>query len=189
MTKANVGDYIKVADSGTCGYYQAGAGGKVLEVYDGCVLVAFTFGAFDRLCGGRWWVNHGKYTVEQPYSATFTVPVRAEAPQGHVTDGGGLQKHSVGDLYPLAAVGYARDSEHTVWVVENLETGEVACWCTGAVRQWPAHALAVEFAERCKQGIDFSGHPIRWVKGRPHFKIGRGPLTEHRSGISCPCCG
>lgn len=171
MAKAKVGDYIKVTDPSyneMC--YKEGAGGKVVQVGDKCALVAFTHGEFDTANDGQWWINHGKYTVEQPYSSTFTESAKAAAPQGHTADGGGLQKHSIGGLYPLCVVGYNNGGSPIMWVVENLQDGTVACTSGGSVRQWPLVSLAYDFAERCKEHTkDSGGEPIVWLKGRPHF--------------------
>lgn len=176
MTKAKVGDYIKVTDSGdNLMFYREGAGGKVVRVDDQCALVSFTHGEFNKRNGGQWWIEHGKYTVEKPYSSTFTQAAKAEAPQGHTADGGGLQKHSIGGLYPLCVVGYHNGESPVAWVVENLQDGTVACTNGGSPRQWNTLAVATVFASRCKEHTGGSiGEPIVWLKGRPHFAI------EHR---------
>jgi hypothetical protein len=41
---------------------------------------------------------------------------------GHHAEHVGLQKHSVGETYPLAVVGYG-----DIWAIENIKTGKVAC--------------------------------------------------------------
>ena len=43
---------------------------------------------------------------------------------GHHDEHVGLQKHSVGDLYPLAIVGYG-NGDKTKYVIEHLTRGEV----------------------------------------------------------------
>lgn len=173
MGKAKVGDYIKVTDPGVnemC--YREGAGGKVVQVHSKCALVAFTHGEFNKRNSGQWWIEHGKYIVEKPYSATFTQATKAEATQGHTADGGGLQKHSIGGLYPFCVVGYHNGNSPVVWVVENLQDGTVACTGKGQPHQWTRIALANDFAVHCKEHtIDTLGKPIVWLKGRPHFAI------------------
>lgn len=46
---------------------------------------------------------------------------------GHNSVHQGLQNHSIGAVYPLAVVGYGKDSGH-VWGVEDLRNGTVACF-------------------------------------------------------------
>ena len=168
MARAKVGDYIKVTDrSDNEMFYREGAGGKVIEVDGRLALVSFTYGEFNKRSGGQWWIEHGQYTVEKPYSSTFTESTKAEAPQGHTADGGGLQKHSVGDIYPLCVVGYSRDASYTLYVVEDLERGTVACDHFGTPLQWRDSRAASNFARTVDRTT--TGAPP-WFKGRPNFE-------------------
>ena len=76
--------------------------------------------------------------------------------------GGGLQKHSIGDIYPLAAVGYG-SGEGVAYTLENLQTGEV-CMAGSWVRQWGNAKHPLEFAKviGTKRGVS-------WKHGRPVF--------------------
>lgn len=179
MARAKVGDYIKVTDPGDNEmYYREGAGGKVVKVDNQGALVSFTHGEFNSGAGGRWWIEHGEYTVEHPYSSTFTESAKAAAPQGHTADGGGLQRHSIGDIYPLCVVGYSRDATYTMYVVEDLERGTVACDRFGTPLQWRDSRAAGNFARTVDRTT--TGAPP-WFKGRPNFELQLN-LTLKREG-------
>lgn len=46
--------------------------------------------------------------------------------RGHHPEHVGLQRHSIGEAYPLAVVGYA-NGHRMAWRVENLMTGQCVC--------------------------------------------------------------
>jgi hypothetical protein len=74
---------------------------------------------------------------------------------------GGLQPHSVGELYPLSVVTYANGGRTAIFV-ENLQDGSVATKKEGASypRLFDSHEHAL--AEIEAGGLLFS-------KGRPHY--------------------
>ena len=80
---------------------------------------------------------------------------------GHSNEHAGLQNHSVGEHYPLAVVGIG--SYPTLYVIENLMTGEVMCSCPGIPYQ--------HYESKYLYAI--IGLPLFdgdcWVKGRPRF--------------------
>lgn len=176
MSKIKVGDYVEVthAEGWDLVYYTVGAGGRVVKEMLGMYIVQFTYGKYKTLDGGRWAVNAGQVKVVTPYSSTFTKPAEPKPTTGHVANGGGLQKHSVGDIYPLAVVGYA-DGDKLRFTVENLETGQV-CSCGEVVRAWHCAELAEAFAVLIKEGkASIYADPIMWDSRRPKFS----PITKH----------
>jgi hypothetical protein len=106
----------------------------------------------------------GYYSVDcfrlAKYSEYFTEPTPTPS-KGHVADSP-IQKHSVGDIYPLAVVCYA-DGDKQRFVIENLERGEVAVSSldSDTVLQWNRAANAHRFAEL--------GGKCGWAKGRPVY--------------------
>lgn len=107
------------------------------------------------------------------YSEYFTEQVPSEQAKGHVADSP-IQKHSVGEFYPLAVVGYGQGSIVT-YVVENLAQQTVAGWGSEAVRQWASSEDAASFAARVKSGDIY--HPaLKWFGARPVFT---GPNSNH----------
>lgn len=96
---------------------------------------------------------------------------------GHSSIHAGLQKHSVGGCYPLAVVTYGHDP--AIHVVENLTTGQVACFPTGIPRQWESAAQAFDFCNRVAEGYpgsDSTNSRIVWVEGRPRYDKTYGGL-------------
>jgi len=70
--------------------------------------------------------------------------------EGHHPVHAGLQKHSVGEAYPLALVGYG-NGDRTDYRLENLMTGQTLCCCsvngkTRKAAQWSQGA--VDYADR-----------------------------------------
>ena len=125
-TKFKVGDRVVVAEAGYWDlFYKPGAEGVVIDQDEHMAKVRFVSGDFDTK-DGVWWARHSKLRALQPYSASFTKKSEREPNRGHTTDGGGLQKHSVGELYPLAVVGYCNGGA-TTFVVEDLQSGAVVC--------------------------------------------------------------
>ena len=124
MSKFKVGDKVRVKIS--THLYKIGAEGVVTEVVASAVRVRYISGDYDPRSNGLWWVCQEDLELILPYSRTFTKPAEAPTPTGHTSDGGGLQKHSVGELYPLAVVGYCNGGA-TTFVVEDLQKGAVVC--------------------------------------------------------------
>ena len=86
---------------------------------------------------------------------------------GHHAEHVGLQKHSVGDLYPLAVVGYG-NGDDTLYVIEHLTDGTVLCDGAGSPYQSDAYAVLPGIAESgFDQALDL------WVKGRPYYNGNR----------------
>lgn len=100
------------------------------------------------------------------YSEYFTEQVPSEQAKGHVADSP-IQKHSVGDFYPLAVVGYGQGSIVT-YVVENLKDQTVAGTFLGYVRQWNSARLAQNYLERVAKN-DNLPTTVVWHKARPMF--------------------
>ena len=83
---------------------------------------------------------------------------------GHHAIETGLQKHSVGNAYPLHIVGYG--IEPTLYTIENMKTQEVLSCLDGQPRsfsdvQCAADALDAIMLRKLTQT------PVRWAKGRP----------------------
>lgn len=169
MSNIKVGAYVKVVSASEYDktFFRVGAGGRVVQVGERCVLVHFTHGDFTMAGRNEWAVFPHQLEVVTPYSSTFANPAEPKPTTGHVANGGGLQKHSVGAFYPLAVVGYA-DGTHLRFTVENLETGGVAA-CGAVVRAWDTAKGAVSFAERVAKGVHPELDAITWNVERPTF--------------------
>lgn len=89
---------------------------------------------------------------------------------GHDPVHAGLQKHSVGNAYPLTIVGYG-NGDITTYVIENIVDGTVAGvqWAGHKnVRQWRTVDDAARFLDVImlrKPVLE----PVIWVPGRPVF--------------------
>lgn len=112
--------------------------------------------------------------VEPRYSRRFTEKTTgpAEGPRGHSKDGSSIQKHSLGDIYPLAVVGVSSGKGPTMYYIENLRLGAVAAGPAG-VRQWNNAEGAYRFAGRVALGekIDYTGDQITFITGRPSLSV------------------
>jgi hypothetical protein len=84
---------------------------------------------------------------------------------------GGLQEHSVGEYYPLAAVMYEHNGERII-TIENLQTGEVAALCDSATN-WRNFGVAYDSIERIQKG-----EKVAWSKGRVSYVDGRWVVAE-----------
>ena len=124
MSKFKVGDEVRVKIDNP--FYKTGAEGTVIERENDLIHVCFVSGEYDHSKLGTWWVYQEDLELITPYSSTFSDKPSPLNPTGHTTDGGGLQKHSVGELYPLAVVGYCNGGA-TTFVVEDLQKGAVVC--------------------------------------------------------------
>ena len=157
MSVFKVGDLVR-PNGGCRPYFEAGYVGRV-------VYIEYLYGKPNWLCidlnrpgqrthgDGRWF--------EQPESVTL-VNEQAEHKSGHSGVHDGLQQHSVGATYPLAVVTYGHDP--AIHVIENLKTGEVACYTSGVVIQT---TNARFIFEELRWLIDHPNRQINWVKGRP----------------------
>lgn len=159
--KFKVGSTVVVVDpSDNHAYFSKGASGVVVEVSDDTYRVKFTSGIYDPDCEGSWWVDEASLeAVPVRRMEAHKTAYRAEQERAI---SGGLQSHSVGDIYPLAVVGY--DSGGGVsYTLENLQTGEV-CMAGDWVRQWGTAKLPKDFAKviGTKRGVS-------WKQGRPVF--------------------
>lgn len=115
--------------------------------------------------------------------ATLQVPYPTQgvaAHTGHCTDGSSIQKHSVGDIYPLAVVGYG-DADKVQYIVEDLQRGTHLCFSNNRrVVQTTRSATAYQVAlsVRCKGlGRNLLG-PLSWVEGRPKYDKKSGSLVS-----------
>lgn len=84
---------------------------------------------------------------------------------------GGLQEHSVGEYYPLAAVLYEHGDERIV-TIENLQTGEIS-----AFHGWP---IDWDTFDRAYQRIEeiSKGSVVNYAKGRVSYVHGRWVVAE-----------
>ena len=124
MSRFKGGDKVRVKVDNLL--YKIGAGGVVVDLDHEAVRVCFVCGEYDHSNSGTWWVLPEEVELITPYSSTFSDKPSPLNPMGHTSDGGGLQKHSVGELYPLAVVGYCNGGA-TTFVVEDLQKGAVVC--------------------------------------------------------------
>lgn len=113
--------------------------------------------------------------VEPRYSRRFTEQTTgpAEGPRGHSKDGSSIQKHSLGDIYPLAVVGVSSGKGQTMYYIENLRLGAVAGRSHNRVRQWDNAEGAYRFASRVAAGekVDYTGDAIIFLTGRPSLSV------------------
>lgn len=112
-------------------------------------------------------VNMGKDTHKHPYAADCFELVKPEPQAAAIV--GGLQEHSVGEYYPLAAVMYEFD-EHRVITIENLQTGEVARNRLGPI--------CFESFEDAYKAIEKPVGTTYWVKGRVMYVSGYWQVLE-----------
>lgn len=183
MSKFKVGDRVVTTSSSVL--YSCGAEGSVFRLdTDGTVAIKFTSGEFNVELQ-RWveyiWVCEVNLELAKPrYSASFTQQTSGVGfgdflVEGHTSDGGGLQKHSVGDTYPWLAVGYGRHEEVT-YCLQNLQDGTtlVSKKHEGDdfhyVRQWGSVVSANRFLKRYLSGEIFNAMPIECY-GKPVFTI------------------
>ena len=180
----DVGTVVRVKPGDYHGYYFSGDVGTVVEhpyevTNPSLVYVRFSGHHNAKVRGeGYWWAEPSKLDkLPVRYSSTFTESAKAEPTTGHAPNSG-LQKHSIGELYPLAVVGYG-DSP-MIFVLENLETGQVAGeGPDDYVRQWRNADHVVEFAKKyglakAPSGkVDDWGDEITWFTGRPINVNGR----------------
>lgn len=187
MSKFKVGDHVEVLDDFDTSFFKKGSGGTVVELgSDDLVRVNFTYGDFDTILNakiGGLWVLEYKLKLVKPYSASFTQQTSGVGfgdflVEGHTTDGGGLQKHSVGDTYPWLVVGYGR-GEEVIFCIQNLQTGvtlgDISKSGPHHVRQWVEYRLAQNFLSRYLEGsldqFTFSTGIPDQIKGNPVFSL------------------
>lgn len=168
MSKFKVGDKVRVVKA-ACRFFSLGAEGSVIQVDGPSYRVRFVSGEYDHSFDGAWWASKEQLEIIKPYSSTFTDKAPTSQPTGHTADGSGLQKHSIGDIYPLAVVAYVTDTK-VKYTVENLQYGACAGTADGVVRQWDKLVNAYEFASRHPRAYDTGGNSIVWLSGRPVYK-------------------
>jgi hypothetical protein len=97
--------------------------------------------------GQHMWVLENRFVMHTPAQALAIA--------------GGLQPHSVGDLYPLAVVTYDNGDDTTIFV-ENLQEGSVATQKEGQSypRKFDSHEQALAAIEAGE---------LLFSKGRPHY--------------------
>ncbi|ASJ79312.1 hypothetical protein HOU10_gp36 [Curvibacter phage P26059B] len=128
-----------------------------------------TFGkVYTVLESGNGYTNYmGDNGKEQcAYSWRFELVSKA-APQAAAI-AGGLQEHSVGEYYPLAAVMYEHNGERII-TIENLQTGEVNS-INGRPINWGSFEEAYKRME--------SKPTTNWAKGRVSYVSGRWVVAE-----------
>lgn len=184
MSKFKVGERVVTVTSND-GLYSLGAEGTVFRLdKDGTVAIKFTSGEFDvglqRDLGFIWLCESSLELAKPRYSASFTQQTSGVGfgdflVEGHTSDGGGLQKHSVGDTYPWLVVGYGRHEEVT-YCLQNLQDGTTLVTKKHEgddfyyVRQWGSVVLANRFLKRYLSGEIFNDMPIE-CHGNPVFTI------------------
>ena len=184
MSKFKVGERVVTVTSND-GLYSLGAEGTVFRLdKDGTVAIKFTSGEFDvglqRDLGFIWLCESSLELAKPRYSASFTQQTSGVGfgdflVEGHTSDGGGLQKHSVGDTYPWLVVGYGRHEEVT-YCLQNLQDGTTLVTKKHEgddfyyVRQWGSVVLANRFLKRYLSGEIFNDMPIE-CRGNPVFTI------------------
>ena len=184
MSKFKVGDRVVTITSND-GLYSLGAEGTVFRLdTDGTVAIKFTSGEFDvvlqRDIGFIWLCESSLELAKPRYSASFTQQTSGVGfgdflVEGHTSDGGGLQKHSVGDTYPWLVVGYGRHEEVT-YCLQNLQDGTtlVSKQQEGDdfyyVRQWGSVRLASNYLKHYLNGEVKTNMPVG-RKGNPIFTI------------------
>lgn len=160
--KFKVGSTVVVVDPiDNTDYFSKGASGVVVEVDSGMCRVKFTSGIYDPDCEGSWWVDEDSLeAVPVRRMEAHKTAYRAEQERAI---SGGLQSHSVGDIYPLAVVGYDNGGDGVTYTIENLQTGEV-CMAGEWIRQWGNAKLPKEFAR-----VVATERGVSWKQGRPVF--------------------
>ena len=140
--------------------FSKGASGVVVEVDSGTYLVKFTSGIYDPDNEGTWWAEEASLeAVPVRRMEAHKTAYRAEQERAI---SGGLQSHSVGDIYPLAVVGYDGGGGVS-YTLENLQTGEV-CMAGDWVRQWITAKPPKDFAK-----VIGTERDVSWKQGRPVF--------------------
>lgn len=102
---------------------------------------------------GRWSPDRFELVKPEPQAAAIA---------------GGLQEHSVGEYYPLAAVMYEHNGKRII-TIENLQTGEVNA-INGEAINWETF----EDAYKRMESKPFTN----WTKGRVSYVHGRWVVAE-----------
>ena len=185
MSKFKVGDRVVTTDTFSPRLYSCGAEGSVFLLdTDGTVAIKFTSGEFDvriqRSLGFIWVCEVNLELAKPRYSTNFTQQTSGVGfgdflVEGHTSDGGGLQKHSVGDTYPWLVVGYGRHEEVT-YCLQNLQDGTTLVSKKDEgddfhyVRQWGSVVSANRYLKRYLAREIFNDMPIE-CHGKPVFTI------------------
>lgn len=163
MSDFQVGGYVKAHTASSAGVYHVGAVAKVVSIMPRTLHVCFTAGYWLRgaeYSDSTMTVAKGNFKKHTPYAATFTDPATvASVAKGHVPDSG-LQRHSVGPIYPLVVVTWATGDEPYKFTVENLETGEQAT-VGGELMRFTDYATAYALAELLTLNKSV---PVTWAK-------------------------
>jgi hypothetical protein len=162
MSKFKVGDRVVTTCSSV--YYGVGAEGTiVVAANDGTYRVKFMSGDFNTYINtdfGGVWVGLFHLTLAQPwYSASFTQQTSGVGfgdflASGHEDNGSGIQKHSIGDLYPWLVVGYGYGNS-VLFCIQNMQTGETLGELDRhkyIARQWVSCSDAYDYLTRYHSG-------------------------------------
>ena len=148
MEKFKVGDIVRRIDEPNDG------NGLTLDVGTEAKVVSVS-------CG--WLVLEGYEKMGVSNSKFFELVKPAMTMAQEFAIAAGIQSHSVGDLYPVAVVGYqAKATCPIVYFLENLQEGTVAMSEFGS----PLPLLSTDDALALSQR-----HDLKWEKGRPQFVV------------------
>lgn len=149
MSKFNIGDRVVVKGWMGDDTYFEGAKGYVLD-HDWYVRVRFDHAP-----------NRDLLVRKEELELAPAKPELTEAQAAGVA--GGLQEHSVGDLYPWAVVMYEHEGERLI-AIENLQTGEVNA-IHGRAINWGTFEAA-----------------YKRLEGRPITNVAKGRVMRDESG-------
>jgi hypothetical protein len=111
----------------------------------------------------------GKPDYYLPYNGECFELVKPELQAAAIA--GGLQEHSVGEYYPLAAVLYEHGDERII-TIENLQTGEIS-----ALHGWPLDWQTFDEAYHRIEEIS-KGGVVNYAKGRVSYVHGHWVVAE-----------
>jgi hypothetical protein len=164
MSEFKVGDRVVCKDYSR--FYGVGAEGTVVKLAkDGTTAVKFTSGVFNtnlQRSNGHIWVINTHLALARPrYSASFTQQTSGVGfgdflASGHEDNGGGLQKHSIGDFYPWLVVGYGYGNI-VLFCIQNMQTGETLgdkAERVSVARQWVSCSDAYAYLTRYHSGLN-----------------------------------
>lgn len=175
MSKFKVGDRVRrvAADN---------AGGEPGSEW---VLPVGATATVEYVMGFEWPDGFRNLRLKEVVGAVGQVPEYSEhwekyfelvqEPAKQAAKAGGLQEHSLGDCYPYAVVGYGNGGT-TTFVVENLQTGEVAVDNQGGLCSGDAYK-ACRMQANIAKGEWHGG----WSKDRPRFLFGDLSIPDEAS--------
>lgn len=135
---------------------------------NGVTLEVGTVASVVKVCADGW-LTLRAYEKMGPSNPRYFELVKPEPQAAAIA--GGLQEHSVGEYYPLAAVLYEHGDERII-TIENLQTGEVAAVGNHATH-WGTFGFAYSVIERVNKG-----ERIKWTKGRVYYANERWVVAE-----------